>query len=118
MVNPNIENEQKEEAKQTEAQAQESDEEASEIEAALLEEPEEIDPLEEARKEAEDYKDRFLRLAAEFENYKKRKDKEFEALVRQLRERWTAQQAEQLLRKPDLTAEDKGRLRDLLNQNK
>ena len=87
MVNPNIENEQKEEAKQTEAQAQESDEEASEIEAAVLEEPEEIDPLEEARKEAEDYKDRFLRLAAEFENYKKRKDKEFEALVQSASER-------------------------------
>ena len=86
MVNPNIENEQKEEAKLTEAQAQESEEEASEIEAAVLEEPGE-DPLEEARKEAEDYKDRFLRLAAEFENYKKRKNKEFEALVQSASER-------------------------------
>ena len=43
-------------------------------------------------------------------------DKEFEAAIQQLRERWAAQQATQLLHQASLSAEDKSRLRELLNQ--
>ncbi|MDA9982676.1 DNA primase, partial [Gammaproteobacteria bacterium] len=43
-------------------------------------------------------------------------DLEFEAAIRQLRERWAAQQATRLLHQASLSAEDKSKLRELLSQ--
>ena len=43
-------------------------------------------------------------------------DEEFAAVLRQLRERWAAQQASQLLHKPNLSEVEKTRLRELLSQ--